>query len=68
MIAHPIVRLMLAAVIVLVGSAEASMLWEHASRADGAAVASLPDEDETSLYEPGSFTRMDRVIAICTGC
>jgi len=46
------------------------MLWRHASRVDGASrrVTSLPDEDETSLYEPGSFTRMDRVIAICTGC
>jgi hypothetical protein len=71
MIAQPIViRLLLVAVTLLVGSAQGSMLSGHASMADTSSrrTTSLPDEDETGLYEPGSFTRMDKVISICTGC
>ena len=68
MILHSIARLMLAATIFLGGSAGASMLLGHASRPDGAATASLPDEDMTGLFERASFTRVDKIIAVCRGC
>jgi hypothetical protein len=69
MISHSIARILLAVTIFLGGSAGASMLLGHASRPDGAATASLPDEDVTGLFERASFARMDKVImAVCRGC
>ncbi len=56
---------MLAVVIILGALAD---FWGQTSRATGTAIASLPDEDATGLYEPVSFARMNKVIAICNGC
>ena len=54
--------------VIFLGALEFVALWGWTSRATGAAIASLPDEDATGLYEPVSFARMNKVIVICKGC
>jgi hypothetical protein len=68
MVAHSTVRVALATAIFLGRSAEASLLSGQAFRPNGVTVASLPDENETGLYQPVSFEKTDKKISICTGC
>jgi hypothetical protein len=68
MIARRTALLVLVAAFFPGASAGALLVWGPRLQPTTASVSSLPDEDETGLYEPVSFARMNRIIAICNGC
>jgi hypothetical protein len=60
--------LVFAAALCVGASLGTAVIWAERSGAAIASAQSLPDEGETGLYEPVSFAKMNKVVAICDGC